>query len=403
MTSKVKLQILGFGPAAVGIFVAADRLGVLDILLEQGVCIHEKHAGVNEWNSLDYKILSNSPIGDFLCGIRSDGVFAEVMQSPSIQKWLDRREESICLTEVSGFLKQLMLCVVKSIQTSPTSNIFWSSPVSELYMHETEGFGIARDGELLITSDSLVLATGAKNRDMPDMIPNAFGTISSDSVLRCREDDRIRAVIHSGCPIVIFGGSHSGFSSAGYLLSEFGPQLSEQQIHVISKDKVVQMYSPEESLGRTLTERDVVNPITREINKFNGLRRDARALYRSVVCGEERRIKLYELENDDTPVTDHLGLNGSGTPLVINATGYEPRVPKLLDLKSNEICLDRTSSNVCKDPGSGELLCRGKVIPKLYATGLGFADNGVDGAQVGINFFHNQTAQRIVENLMNIA
>ncbi|WP_020405422.1 hypothetical protein [Hahella ganghwensis] len=403
MASKVKLQILGFGPAAVGIFVATDRLGVLGTLLEQGVYIYEKHADVNEWNSLEYKIPSNSPIGDFLCGIRKDGVFAEVMQSPRIRQWLERRDDSICLTAISGFLKELMLCVVKAVEKSPTSRIFWSSPVSELYMHETEGFGIAREGETLMTSDSLVLATGARNRDMPELIPNAFGTISSDSVLRCREDDRIRAVIHSGCPIVIFGGSHSGFSSAGYLLSEFGAQLSEQQIHVVSKDKVVQMYSPEEVVGTELSQGDVVNPMTREINKFHGLRRDARALYRSVLEGDERRIKLYELENDDVPVADRLALNGSGTPLVINATGYEPRIPKLFDLKSKEICLDRTSSNICKDPFSGELLCGGKAIPKLYATGLGFADNGVDGAQVGINFFHNQTAQRIVENLMNIA
>lgn len=402
MTARIRLQIVGFGPAAVGIFVAADRLGVVNALLNHGVYIYEKHENANQWNSLDYKIPSNSPVGDFISGIRKDGIFADVMNSVAVRRWLDRPDESICLTLVSRFLKELMKCVVNAFERNRHSKILWGSAISKLYLDEEKGFCVPYDRDSHVLSDSLVLASGAKNREMPKVIPKTLAVVSSDSLLRRREQDRIKAAIGSGHPIVIFGGSHSGFSSVGYLLREFGPMLSRDQIHVVSRSRVVQMYSARECADRVLDARDFVNPLTGEINKFNGLRRDARALYRSIVSGDEWRVRLYELEGNGNPITDCLELKRNCTPLIINATGYEPRVPQLFDSNNNEVRLTRTTSNVCKDPCSGELLSEGRAIRNLFATGLGFADSGVDGNQVGINFFHNQTAQRVVENLIRL-
>lgn len=99
------VQIVGFGPACVGIFITAERLGVLAKLLAKGVYIYESKSGPNECDSLNYQIPSNSPIKDFLLGIQSDGIFADVMASATVQQWLANGDKTVCLTEISTFCK----------------------------------------------------------------------------------------------------------------------------------------------------------------------------------------------------------------------------------------------------------------------------------------------------------
>ncbi|WP_339389157.1 hypothetical protein, partial [Vibrio caribbeanicus] len=60
------LQIIGFGPAALGLFVAADREHRLFEFLDAGNHIHERPPSLHHWRTMKYYIHINSTTGEFL-------------------------------------------------------------------------------------------------------------------------------------------------------------------------------------------------------------------------------------------------------------------------------------------------------------------------------------------------
>lgn len=404
MTRAAHTQIVGLGSAAVGLFITADRIGVLDDFLERGVVMHERSNSAADWNSLAYHIKSNSPVSDFLFGIRPDGLFSAEFCASRAPKWIKDDVASVNLIEMSQFFKRLMLRIVQRIEMSRTCKIHWDRSVQNIHMTADERFLVPTSGKRdAVVSQTLVLATGATNRVIGQEFARIGDVVACDAVLRGQQDRSVSAALQGGRPVIVLGGSHSGFSGLGYIFERFGAVLAPGQLHIVSRGEVLEMFDKTEARSHSLSRRDKINPMTGEINRFSGLRRDSRTIFRALRSGDETRATLHELP-DQYGASDLLALCGLPPrvrPLLINATGYRPRVPTFFDRRGQELRIDLSYGNARKCAMSGELYSRNRKVTRLFGTGLGYADLGPDGPQVGMNFFNSSSSQRIVEQILS--
>lgn len=75
MTRMFGCQMVGVGVGALGVLLAADRLGVLPNLLDRGVVLIDRlpRGRMSGASRLAYAVSPNSRGGEFIAGIAGDG------------------------------------------------------------------------------------------------------------------------------------------------------------------------------------------------------------------------------------------------------------------------------------------------------------------------------------------
>ena len=387
------LQIIGFGPAALGLFVAADRGYRLSEFLDSGIQIHERAPSLHHWRSLKYYIPSNSPAGEFLTGIRKDGIFSDILESDAGKYLSNNAYRTVCLSKVSDFLKLLMYRVKHIIDEHPSCHLHWSSYVSTLQVDDV--FMCNAPNGKSIVSRHLVVSTGSKQRQLEQSSISKFPTYSSEALQRGILDEDIIEYLQNGYTPIVVGGSHSGFSTAGFILDRFGKYFSETNpFYLYSRSPIKQMLTRREAQHIAINDNDRIDPETGDINKFSGVRHNARELYRKVMQGHEKRLVI--------KIADNINPHNVLRPIIISAIGYRPTPPRIIDSENKVISIDLlpSGSSVTKDPITQELQHQGNKISNAFGMGLGYSDIGSDGEQVGVNFFHGDTASKLVTHLL---
>lgn len=388
------LQIIGFGPAALGLFITADRNGQLHRLLERGVEVHERSASLAQWNCLAYDIEANSPIEDFLRGIRVDGVFADCLQQPMVQRWLQAPGHVVQLNDVSIFLRQLAEIVVALCAEHPRAAIHFGHNVDAV-RGVSGGFCVTGDWGSR-SSRYLVLACGARVRDLQLGAATAQQPrpplICSDRLLRGQADAQLREALTQGRRVLVVGGSHSAFSTVGYLLERFSGCLAPQAIAVLCRRRPA-LWSASSPGAQYLKATDVVDEESGEVNRFCGLRGAAQQTLLSVEAGQQPSVALHI---GDTAIEPWL----EDGFLLVNATGYHPRLPSVFDPQGTAMALDQVEGNLCKHPHTHELMSQGGAVGGLFGTGLGFSDRRGETLEVGVNFFHGRCASHILQAVL---
>ncbi|MGZ0785915.1 hypothetical protein ACXM5X_23450 [Pseudomonas saponiphila] len=384
------LQIIGFGPAALGLFIAADRNGRLQALLDGGVQVHERSASFSQWQCLAYAIEANSPIADFLRGIRSDGVFAQCLRQPQVQRWLQNPEQVVSLLEVSAFLRQLAQVILDLCRDQPKAAIHFAHPVASV-RSSASGFSVQGDWGSS-HSRYLVLACGARVRELLPQEGAAPASLCSDRVLRGQADPLLLQALEQGRPLLVLGGSHSAFSVVGYLLQRFAARLPAAAIQVLCRQRPA-LWAASAKVAPALQAQDLIDAESGEVNRFCGLRGAARDTLLQIEAGTWACVELHIGNADPRPWL-------SRGALLINATGYRPRVPGLLNAAGVSLTLDERDGNLCKHPRTHELMVGGQALPGLFGTGLGYADRRGDTLEVGVNFFHGRCAGNILHAVL---
>ncbi|WP_414157961.1 hypothetical protein ACMGG8_16875 [Pseudomonas sp. BNK-45] len=385
------LQIVGFGPAALGLFIAADRNGRLQALLDGGVQVHERSASFSQWACLAYAIEANSPIADFLRGIRSNGVFAQCLRQPRVQRWLQNPEQVVSLVEVSAFLRQLAQVILDLCRDQPNAAIHFAHPVASV-RSAASGFSVQGDWGSS-HSRYLVLACGARVRDLqPQEGAAPTASLSCDRVLRGQADPLLLQALEQGRQLLVLGGSHSAFSVVGYLLERFAGRLPTGAIQVLCRQRPA-LWAASAGVAPPLQAQDLIDEESGEVNRFCGLRGAARDTLLQIEAGTRACVELHIGSADPRPWL-------SRGALLINATGYRPRVPGLLNAAGVSLTLDQRDGNLCKHPRTHELMVGGQALPGLFGTGLGYADRRGDTLEVGVNFFHGRCAGNILHAVL---
>lgn len=265
-----KLVVIGGGPAGIGVFVRAARLGMLPRLLnpeahgkppdlervralgktQKGVAIlHDGDASsfgsgnlgtyiINSntfANSLTSSVLDDKP--DLDPPERTIGTFLErVRQHASAQRLEQIGAAPACLVDIGMFLHHVGACVMEEMEaTAPTSsNCFLSTKGTRIWVLED---GLIRveaqrsDGDTFsLLTEHVALATGGE-QEKPVLDPPAIRSklFMSDECVRDDGFARLRSVLlesqvsggDKAMKVCLVGGSHSAFSVAWLLLNKF--------------------------------------------------------------------------------------------------------------------------------------------------------------------------------------
>ncbi|PCI41243.1 MAG: hypothetical protein COB46_04395 [Rhodospirillaceae bacterium] len=400
-------QIIGFGPAALGLFIAADRDSSLGELLDGGLKVVDKGSPIQQWNGMDYHIEANSASIDFVSGINQNGLFSECLKSKSATTLKEAGQDRISLRISSEFLLEVARTAHSLISSNPNCDLETNRQISKIVKMK-DGTYTTWDSknQLVAQSETVTIAIGA-NADRPPMERDCFPDasdklcLSCEDILRDTSRDTLQKFIENKSSILIRGGSHSAFSTADYILSIAEGKLEKDQITIVHRHRVRQWFADADQAGGVEALHsgdwpDLKNKDTGEINKFTGLRGRAKKLYEDIVSGREKKVNLVPL--DATEIVSEKARNAQ---VIVDATGYVARQIIIEDEARNQIPLDWQGGNVLKDPQTREVMSNGRPLTGLYALGLGFADPGVDGPQVGINFFHGPCSTAIVSQILS--
>lgn len=403
------LQVIGAGPAALGFFVAADRLGVLPEILNAGVVICEKVASARELNhvSLGYQIRSNSPAKDFFAGISSRGLLAPVLRSEPVRALAALKDNSAPLILASEFITVLRSHIFDLINSFPSSKLLLNKCVTSIKC--ADGFTTWDSSNRVISSTSkIILAAGAEQNTNYKFLDGGSAYFLADEVMRGTgfAPLMLARAERRPAPLVIIGGSHSTFAICALLLERFGSDFREGDICILHRTDVRLNYPCIES-ARTdkypFSPSTDVCPETGQINRFGGLRSYAKQLYLDIKAGKERRIKLIKI---GPKITSDLGRCFPNS-CIIDATGYSARHIPIIDGNGAELLVERRRGEIILDKNFQLLATNGNSLPGCFGIGLGYAQTynmigeiSHNRGVAAVNLFNGSHGETIVNAIM---
>ncbi len=335
-------QIVGFGPAAMSLAVAADRHELLEGFLRRGMVFIERRR-LSQWQSLSYDIRANTFAGGFLAGVRDDGAFAPILNSAAALELRRAAKQRIALPYASSFLKQASFHLAEQLDAYPRSALIQNTTVAALSVaHDGVLTSLDGMGRSLARSAHAVIATGAEEC-LWDSLRITAGVghdrwVLSESVLKRACDAKIAAALGSGRSVIVIGGSHSALSVTEYLLRRFGERISRAQVKLVRR-RPVRLYS------------------------------DARRVYVAIRSLRETRVEMLAWDGTDLPASC------LDAALYIQATGYRARPLALYDELGTRLELRTCQGNLCVDDRCRVLLADRTPLENVFALGLGHAMN----------------------------
>ncbi len=396
MMDRYETQVVGFGPAALGIFLAADRKRRIEPLFSRGVLVLERarNRAAARASRFPYVIQSNSPACEFVTGYGGLSRYRELSHSPELQALAACGERAVPLTDVAALVNLTAEAIEQDIAKTLGSCVSYAVNVARLVRTATGSLRtLTADGSVIAESANVILATGADEN--PSSVQRAPGSdpemvVPSARVLRGELGPVIEAVEH-GFWVHVIGSSHSAFSALTLILKEVGDRLRPGQLRLVCRE--VRLYfdsvGAAEAAGHSAPAAAVYEA-TGEVNKFDGLRGQPRSLYLDILAGVESRVTLMPWE----------AFRGRARRSVcVSAVGYSPR-----SLPITDECRAAGLIDVPPELQSVDEQCRvlidGKPVVGLYGLGIGYPRRLNDGPRrIGLNFFHGADAELIVEQL----
>lgn len=417
------LQVVGGGPGGMGIFVAGASQGKLDHLLNspEGVALIEADSGkLGQGAFRDYRLNSNSGPGDFLEAFHR-GDLADVVQTEIGRKFMDyaeRRLNVISLQDVANLQAEIAERVRAAFERSGSSRIFTrkvghvqqlSDELGAFYVsHETGS------DEVIAASRRIILATGAVQSPTLELGENSGKRVLSDEIIK--EGPGFGEIIETfrarpDARVVVVGASHSGFSAAVKILQELDARSVKiiGSVEVLAKDGVRVFFDNEGEAGEVNYDFDEPLDVcqeTRRVNRFGGLRGDAKDLYFKILDGRESRVKIVDLAG----VRD-LGEVYDKSDFIIQAIGYGANRVPILDASGREIGpgFDSGGKSVFVDDECRLHDSGGVALPVAWGIGIGhgikpWAGLGGEKAFKGdldaVNLYQTLVGKKIFEQVL---
>ncbi|MEU2956969.1 hypothetical protein [Streptomyces xanthochromogenes] len=397
--SRVLCQVIGCGPAALGLLVAADRTGELPRLLGQGVRYLDRAPNARALGRLRFPFLidANSVGGDFIAALRPDGYFARALEGRAGRTLREHHDQPVPLALVGEFMNDLSRVAEDAIP----GGFKYGADVHRLHRNPDGSWtSVDRFGSALVTSERVVLATGG--REDTAAISARYGIpegrlVGSAQLLSGRFAEAAR-VLQGGGNIAILGGSHSGFAAAELLLNRYGEAITPGSLSLIHRGLALAHESlaeaqsmPEEALRHLEVCQE-----SGMVNRFHGLRAGPRELCLRTLRGDEQRLSLYQSGS----VTAQRVL--AEADLVIHCVGYRPRGVPLYDEWGDPISVRGASGAV--DDRCRLVQDELGAVPGVFGLGLGYARLDAWGRRrVGINAFHGEDAGQVVSEVLATA
>ena len=204
------------------------------------------------------------------------------------------------------------------------------------------------------------------------------------------ELERVAAAVSSGLNIYVMGSSHSALSAVAVILRHFRESLWPGQLRLVHRKVKTYYSSAAEAPSHAYVASDV-DPETLEINRFDGIRADARRTIEAILAGREPAVEL-------VPASDFVPR--ARRSLYISATGYTARQIMVANEVSGPVALASDRHGLIVDQSCRVVDGGGRAIPRLYGIGIGYARRGPTNiARVGVNFFHGEDGAMLARQL----
>lgn len=394
------VQVIGFGPATLGLPLAADRMGELRSIATHGMAFVDRaiSPAVLRTSRFPFLIESNSPARDFVAGVDPAGRFGDVLDRPAGRKLVEHGERRVPLQHVGEYLADLADEITGWLNGT-TSGIRYGREVRRVRQNADGTFtSLCTAGRPVLRSHTVVLATGATEDTARHGVPG--DRLVPSARLLAGDLDQVEQAVRAGRPVVIVGGSHSGFAAVGLVLARYGGAVRPGQITVVHREIALSFSSVAElTAAGPLTEappmkRPVVCPETGVVNRFSGLRGAARQLCLAVLARAEDRVRLCPAGTAEARQAI------AEAAVVVHASGYRGTTPEVVEADGTPVPLGREHGCIAVDEACRVLGPRGPLAG-VHGLGIGFArrDAGSE-RRVGINVFHGQDAEDIVRSLL---
>jgi len=358
------LQVVGAGPAGMSLVLAlCNRVAAGNSRAEEaqrlldGLQMFEAEASPGGRMG-HYRLNANTSAHDVVRGIADGTPFVDVRDKyiahPGTQGELiplPRIEELMVrplAQAMADFLGPRLHCAMPVARISITGKAINS--------HDENDAVLAR-------SENLVFCCGAREMPLPELLPFRDRWEGSGQFLLRETPEGLPA---EKSLIVIIGASHSAFSCAWRLLHDplFEAFGRDREIVILQRrEKIRLRCTPEFAAAHAIDydpQQDVC-PSTGLVYRNGGLRKDAKMLYLRIRDGEEKRVRLVQMNSLDEK---HDYLERAG--LILQATGFDSNLP-LIEIDSRAVTVgDPTDDGELRD------LQTQKIIPGLYGMGLGF-------------------------------
>ncbi|MFV0136401.1 hypothetical protein ACLGIH_24870 [Streptomyces sp. HMX87] len=394
------VQVIGFGPATLGLPLAADRMGGLGHIGAHGMAFVERAISPAALRARRFPFLieSNSPARDFVAGVDPAGRFGAVLDRPAGRRLAEQGEHQVPLQHVGEYLADLADEVTGWLRGSG-GEIRYGREVRQVRRNADGTFtSLCTAGRPVLRSRTVVLATGATEDTTRHGVTG--DRLVASARLLTGDLDQVEHAVRAGRPVVIVGGSHSGFAAADLVLTRCGGAVRPGQITVVHREIALGFTSVAElaaagPLAQSAPMKPpVVCPETGVVNRFNGLRGAARRLCTAVLAHAEDRVRLCRA--DTAAARQEI----AGAAVVVHASGYRGTAPEMVESDGTPIPPAREHGLISVDEACQVLGPHGPVAG-VHGLGIGFARRDESGERrTGINVFHGQDAADIVRSLL---
>ncbi|MDY6899113.1 MAG: FAD-dependent oxidoreductase [Cyanobacteriota bacterium] len=418
-------QIIGIGAAGLSIAVAADKEDRFTELLEAGIVFIDKSDLTNiDSQSLNYYINSNSSALGFLSSIREDGIFKEVFDSEIVKKIRSYGENILPLNLIAQFLRLLAEKVKKEIESYPKSKFIIGTEVKFIKINQDGCYeSFDENNNLLATSTNLVIATGAYCKDKKHLNLDASENFIlknlescrwfvADDMMRCESTTDFEKILKDKVPdkFILVGGSFSAFAIA-HQIKNLNPPLSEKSIYILHR-REIQLYFDSEYEAKECNytfddANDKIDPQNGAVNRFCGLRGDAKNLYLSIKNGEENQVILINgISEKPEDIEKKIGEINCDNTIIIVAIGYESRRIKIIDFSGQEVNFGCSQKGIVKVDEYGRILNDSHTaIQGLFGIGIGYPrkldEHEERCDRIGVNIFQGMDAPEILRKILD--
>ena len=399
--SIIPLQILGAGPAGIGmvlalcnrVAVASGDTGWLQGLLDS-LRIFESNADPGGRMG-HYHVNANTSSRDVVQGIKDGTPFVQVRDDYLAHP--ETRSELIPLTRIQTLMVEPLVAAMRSFLGQ---RLQCGVDIARIEINDTGFASYDRQQQLRAESSNLLLCCGAVETPLPEvlLLRNRW-----EGSMRFLSRDSLEGLPDAGGPVVIIGASHSAFSCAWRLLYDplFAGFSRDREILILQRRERIKLRcTPEFATAHQIHYDPVTDVCPRSGLVFfhGGLRKDAKFLYLDIRDGRENRVRLVQVDRigEQQDLLDRAGL-------ILQATGFDARLPPI---EQDGIAV-KAGNPTC----NGELrnLDNGDVIPGLFGMGLGLnilpegewrGEQSFNGGIHGFQSYPLVVAPRIIDHLM---
>ena len=425
--------VAGAGPAGMGLLFNALKNGTLPDLAREGLIIVDASANPGTGCLGDYRITANS-VGDvFLDCLRDPAlrdVFVTLEHSPAYWRVRRQAQSAPQLADVGELLAEASRLLLDFIVQRYGVRLWRSTTVTEV-VKDADEFCVWVENEgrtRRIRCRAVVLNLGGRQdpkylrdglAEQGLVLPASVSIKSADPLLRMNAvqlREAFAPALASSARITVVGGSHSAFSMLENLADalEFAGLREVTLVHRSPIRLFYESAALASAAGYVFDPVKDVCPISGRVNRSGGLR------YRALDVGREVltrgwigktgvRVRAYQIQGGPPQDYEHAAQALIESDVVVQCTGYQPRLPVLSHADGRPIVLRETKGGLDSDSTGCPLEDGGQRLHGLHLFGIGAglaadaslgSERSFDGRIYGVWQFHNDVSVSVIEAVM---